>query len=199
MSMHRTAALRAAFIGMSLATAALATTAQAAISAGPVVGGYMTFTDDTTGYHWLRLDTFMSKTPNQMFAAAADAGFTVANIDEVRDLLETLPLGGGAWSDYAAIMGRAPNREIIFGTFGPVVDGYVGRAYAVSHESNWSIGDGYYGEDQLVNRFQPAFQDLNLFAYASAAVPEPATWLIMIAGFGGVGFALRRRVTMTTA
>lgn len=28
---------------------------------------------------------------------------------------------------------------------------------------------------------------------AAAAVPEPATWLIMLVGFGGVGLAMRRR------
>lgn len=26
------------------------------------------------------------------------------------------------------------------------------------------------------------------------AVPEPATWLMMLVGFGGVGFSLRRRI-----
>jgi hypothetical protein len=32
-----------------------------------------------------------------------------------------------------------------------------------------------------------------------AAVPEPASWALMIAGFGMVGFALRRRATLATA
>jgi hypothetical protein len=194
-SMLRNAAngLRTAILGVALAAGTfVATAANAAITLGPSIGGYETFTDDTTGYHWLRLDTFMSKTPNQMFAAAQAAGFTVANIGEVQTLLGTLPLAGGAWSDYAAIMGRAPNREIIFGTFGPAVGGYVGRAYAYSNDASWSSGDGYYGENSVVNQHAPAIQDLNLFAYVTA-VPEPATWAMMIAGFGGVGLVLRRR------
>ena len=28
---------------------------------------------------------------------------------------------------------------------------------------------------------------------AVAAVPEPATWAMMLVGFGGIGFAMRRR------
>ncbi|WP_255602578.1 FxDxF family PEP-CTERM protein [Polymorphobacter megasporae] len=36
------------------------------------------------------------------------------------------------------------------------------------------------------------------FALATAAVPEPASWALMLAGFGMVGFAARRR-TVTVA
>jgi hypothetical protein len=32
---------------------------------------------------------------------------------------------------------------------------------------------------------------------ATAAVPEPATWAMMIAGFGAVGYAMRRRQKVT--
>jgi hypothetical protein len=184
---------RAAVIGMALAAATFAAgAAEAAISAGPVIGGYATFTDDTTGYEWLRLDTFLGQTPNEMFAAATGAGFTVANITEVQDLLATLPLGGTAWSDYAAIMGQAPYRDIIFGTFGPPIGGYVGRAYAFSTDSSWSIGEGYYAVDRVVNEGQPQLQDLNLFAYVASPTPEPAGWVVMLAGFGALGLVLRR-------
>ena len=34
--------------------------------------------------------------------------------------------------------------------------------------------------------------------FAATAVPEPATWAMLIAGFGLVGYALRRRRTMTS-
>lgn len=32
----------------------------------------------------------------------------------------------------------------------------------------------------------------------AGAVPEPATWAMMLMGFGGIGFALRRRSTVRT-
>nr|WP_295661611.1 FxDxF family PEP-CTERM protein [Polymorphobacter sp.] len=35
--------------------------------------------------------------------------------------------------------------------------------------------------------------------FALAAVPEPASWALMVAGFGLVGFAARRRTTTVTA
>jgi hypothetical protein len=35
------------------------------------------------------------------------------------------------------------------------------------------------------------------FAFATAAVPEPATWAMMIIGFGGVGAVMRKRRTAT--
>lgn len=34
---------------------------------------------------------------------------------------------------------------------------------------------------------------------STSAVPEPATWAMMLAGFGAVGFALRRRAKVRTA
>ncbi|MHA6723182.1 PEPxxWA-CTERM sorting domain-containing protein [Sphingomonas sp. RS2018] len=35
-------------------------------------------------------------------------------------------------------------------------------------------------------------------AAVTTAVPEPATWAMMMLGFGGIGFAMRRRSTVTT-
>ncbi len=37
-----------------------------------------------------------------------------------------------------------------------------------------------------------------LFAQVANPVPEPATWAMMLAGFGAVGFAMRRRTKVTT-
>jgi hypothetical protein len=42
------------------------------------------------------------------------------------------------------------------------------------------LGSDYYSESWVVRG-------------AQGAVPEPATWAMMIAGFGAVGFAMRRR------
>lgn len=38
----------------------------------------------------------------------------------------------------------------------------------------------------------------NASAPAVAAVPEPATWALMLVGFGGIGFAMRRRKSKVT-
>lgn len=47
------------------------------------------------------------------------------------------------------------------------------------------------------NPFQSGFVTATSSAVA-AAVPEPATWLMMILGFGGIGFAIRRRSKVRT-
>lgn len=41
--------------------------------------------------------------------------------------------------------------------------------------------------------------DFRLGSAATGAVPEPATWALMLAGFGGIGYAMRRRRKPGTA
>jgi hypothetical protein len=60
-------------------------------------------------------------------------------------------------------------------------------------QGEWSSGsiaalriyDGVLGASEIA--------DLNKIPFVNTAVPEPATWAMMIAGFGFVGGALRRR------
>lgn len=39
----------------------------------------------------------------------------------------------------------------------------------------------------------PAISHADFFGVAAGGVPEPATWAMMLLGFGGIGFSLRRR------
>jgi hypothetical protein len=41
--------------------------------------------------------------------------------------------------------------------------------------------------------------NIGLFEVSSAAVPEPATWTLLIAGFGAAGAVLRRRAAVRSA
>jgi hypothetical protein len=50
--------------------------------------------------------------------------------------------------------------------------------------------NGGYGQNGIL---------LANFSVGDAAVPEPASWALMIAGFGMVGFAMRRRATAVAA
>ena len=57
----------------------------------------------------------------------------------------------------------------------------------------WSSFGGVAPNDQFaygVFNFDPSF---STFSYTTGAVPEPASWALMIAGFGLVGSAMRRR------
>ena len=53
------------------------------------------------------------------------------------------------------------------------------------------------GAFTLINPFFGNGQ-LTISPVAAAAVPEPASWGMMILGLGGVGFAMRRRQTVAT-
>ena len=44
------------------------------------------------------------------------------------------------------------------------------------------------------NPYGPALDNVSI---AGGAVPEPASWALMIAGFGGVGSLMRRRRALT--
>jgi hypothetical protein len=54
----------------------------------------------------------------------------------------------------------------------------------------------FYFAGSLYNQNQPAFSERDLafsMVGVAAAVPEPATWGMMITGFGALGGVLRRR------
>lgn len=56
-------------------------------------------------------------------------------------------------------------------------------------------GQKYEGFAGLIN----GGATINQIGYELAGVPEPSTWALMIAGFGGVGLAMRRRRRQTPA
>lgn len=54
---------------------------------------------------------------------------------------------------------------------------------------------------RVSSSFAPGFTDVQIgnAAAVAGAVPEPATWAMLIAGFGMVGFMARRRTTVVSA
>jgi len=69
---------------------------------------------------------------------------------------------------------------------------WVEWAQSAIHDPNAFNGGGSYLTLAQVDYFGTA-------TFAGASVPEPSTWAIMLAGFGGVGAALRRRRTANMA
>jgi hypothetical protein len=161
------------------------------------VGGLGTFVDLNTGNIWLRLDNFFDASPNDMKAAAAAAGFTIADTNTLQGLLSSLPLDSTEtlWSQYAPIMGSAPYRELMWGAYdsGLSVPGW---AWSSDFDTAWhwspdGQGSGFGWDDIPNHGFLSA--DLNLWAYQ--AVPEPAFYQLgALLALGGLGvLRLRRR------
>lgn len=187
--------IRYALTTAALAAACFNGSAQGAVVAGPVIGGLATFTDTTTGHHWLKLNDFFETSGTAMIAAATAAGFQVATRADVTGLVSTLPLDGTVvtWNSYATIMGQAPNRDLLWGAYVPDPTSNLGWAFSFSTASSWSFVDNAFPASGVANSGSP-FADENLWAFTDATgVPEPAGWALLIGGFGLVATAMRRR------
>jgi hypothetical protein len=164
------------------------------IVAVPDVDGLQAFEDTNTGLTWLALDNFFNETPDQEIAAAATAGFTVADASQVETLLGSLPLTGGQWTTDAAIMGSAPNRALIWGDFAdPSNPTNQEWAFAYSTDTTWTFeGDGFslgntgFTNDQVPNG-GGTDADLNLWAIetgtqttGSSGVPDAFPTVLML-------------------
>lgn len=186
--------------GFAVLALAVVSPVSAAVVVGPNIGGYATFTDTNTGRDWVRMDSFFNKSHFDMKQAVQAAGFTVAVWGDVNQLLSTLPLPDAAtWDGYAAIMGRAPNRALIWGSFDPINgNGMIDWAFASRGAGAWTAFNFQWPAFTVPNGGSGS-ADMNIWAYSGGgnpSVPEPAAWALMISGFGLMGMALRRRRTI---
>lgn len=77
-------------------------------------------------------------------------------------------------------------------------DKYLGLYYGPT--SGYPFGDPSAPASAYVsdNAEGAAFQNFAFLIEGAGAVPEPATWALLILGFGGIGFALRRQRSRET-
>ena len=88
-----------------------------------------------------------------------------------------------------------------------VADGFEGPARLTAIENGFSVyaGDSFYHpctvegyciEESLFEGLwlvEANFSSTTHYAILTSGVPEPATWAMMLAGFGAIGFGMRRR------
>ncbi|QNP44517.1 PEP-CTERM sorting domain-containing protein [Sphingomonas daechungensis] len=74
------------------------------------------------------------------------------------------------------------------------VSGIMGSGYSTSFNST-----GFFGNAWLIGAANPnpdrnddGFKLSSIVVNPTPAVPEPATWAMMLIGFGAVGFSMRR-------
>src|SRR5574343_547044 len=171
-------AVRLSVAATTLAIAGM--NANAAIVNSGDINGLRTFSDTGTGMVWMDLDNYLDSatgtgtmTVFQMISAALAAGFTVATQSQVQTLLNTLPLSGGEWSSYAAIMGSGDPRDLIWGL---TQDGQsYGWAWSYSTDSTWQYS-GASGVDLVAAGNGAGSQDLVVWAFLDGGqVADPST------------------------
>lgn len=157
----------------------------------PDSGGYGFFQDTTTGRVWLDLNNFFGMSHNQMAAAATSLGFTVASQADVQ-LTDSLPLDSGQWSTYAAIMGSAPNRPLIWGSY---LEGGAPHGWGFSYESmqNWAFVNDIVDPDQIPNQGSPD-ADMNIWAYRPGSVVPDGGSTPLLLGLALGALAARKRM-----
>lgn len=109
------------------------------------------------------------------------AFYNGANLLATRTILAAQGNVGGGVETFSSDPSLPGNYLSTLALTTPVTATFV-RITASGGDGAYSIGEGEF--------FAPA---------ASAAVPEMATWAMMIAGFGAVGFAMRRQVRRSDA
>ncbi len=98
--------------------------------------------------------------------------------------------GGPIWSPLGADSGQC---------YGPGcgLTGWIGSSYTVPTSGNYQLVFGVSNWADTAYQTGLAISGLNIGGVAiDDDVPEPASWAIMLAGFGLIGAAMRRRVAL---
>lgn len=177
---------------------AISGTVDAAVIDSANVGSLTTFRDTNTGRIWLDMNNFFDATASvgttgfDMIAIAKAHGFTIANAADLHQLLDSLPLTGGEWSSYAAVMGFGQPRNLIWGMYEGGRSPNYPWAWSFSTDSHWNF-DGDTEANHVQNDCCKGAVDMGIWAYQAAPVPEPETYAMLLAGLGLISTMKRRQ------
>ena len=99
--------------------------------------------------------------------------------------------GAPAWSPLGAYSGSCFNGV----GQGCGYTGWINSTYNIADAGNYVLAFGVTNWSDTIYHSGMAFSGITVAGVPvdTGAVPEPATWAMMLMGFGAVGFALRRR------
>ncbi|WP_308911219.1 PEPxxWA-CTERM sorting domain-containing protein [Pseudokordiimonas caeni] len=211
-------------LGALAALACLAAPASAAVNTfdftgSPSIANEMSFTADNglnvtvTGYElfYIGLD-FLPDQVSQNAAGLGVHGYPQDDNELDGDLLTTEALvfefdWAVTAQSIALSLFNTETESFLWWTFPEAADAF--NIYSFNNGS-WSLFDGNVGENPYdfngglgTQKFAISAHDLNsdfrVAGLTVSAIPEPATWLMMIMGFGLVGIASRRRSVAAAA
>jgi hypothetical protein len=116
-------------------------------------------------------------------------GNAVAFVFDSPDFIDVTPVEGDVFTPTSCTGCVGNNGTASFSNFNGSFDGVFAAA-----EDTLFLGTTVFTTLGLHTSFNPggATLDVELVPIAPAAVPESATWALMLAGFGGLGLALRQ-------
>jgi PEP-CTERM motif len=196
------------------AIALLATTAMPVVAAPIVYTINGTFSGFTAGGAFSNVNatftgtgdtstaTFGTLTPT--FTSVALSTFTAFTLGDSTTYTITSPGTFGTYKAFDIVPGSTKTRlGFIFngsGSNGIAIESDAFNGYSGLTSFATTAGDVYYQNAT----FNTDLGEINItgftngtFSAAVSAVPEPATWAIMLLGFGTIGFALRRAKVRT--
>lgn len=172
----------------ALTAAAAVSFASAASAAVPVSDGTCTSpTNDTTpqamactGYYDGNI--FNNNADNKTAITAALAGFGITYAGDIAKYQGFSGLGGA--TDLSALFGNLTGIQILGIHYG----GGAGGGESAFYKIDFGAAPG---QPLMLNL--PASSNVYRFTTTMAAVPESATWAMMLLGFGGIGMTMRSR------
>ena len=134
--------------------------------------------------------------PNDVTHYLTVPGNTTATFESIRALsVFSLFMGSPDTYNQIEFFGDNGYHEVLSGA--SMFQGDTNQSWGWGKRVNFDFG-GYNVNRVVLSSTANSFEVDNA-AGTLAAVPEPATWALMIMGFGSVGFAIRRRASLSLA
>ncbi|MBC7987304.1 MAG: PEPxxWA-CTERM sorting domain-containing protein [Sphingomonadaceae bacterium] len=139
------------------------------------------YVGDVQTYRSGKLDLRVTLAPDVPFL-----GLNNFNVEIFTNIVQRFPNGGGDGQDYYT--------DYKFDIYDAASNSYSIKDLTLSRGKLrfFNGNSGYIYEDARLFFGLPEDTEYTILISGSAALPEPATWALMITGFGMVGYSLRR-------